>query len=48
MNEIIELVYNRMRKTNYNNFNLLSMDEQGETCIRIARAIILLKEESNG
>ena len=32
-------------RTNVHNFNNLSMDEQGEMCVRIARAILITQED---
>lgn len=46
--EIIDQVYLVLSKNNPNNFNELGLDEQANSCIRIARCILLLKEEKNG
>ena len=37
--ELVDKVYDILNRHNPNDFKNLSMDEQGEMCIRIARAI---------
>jgi len=44
MKNLVDKVYDILYRNNPNNFRWLSLDEQGEMCVRIARAIEIVKE----
>jgi hypothetical protein len=41
-----EKVHRVLRRTNANNYKSLGLDERADTCVRIARCILILKEDN--
>ena len=45
MKNLVDKVYDILNRYNPNNFKGLSMDEQGEMCVGIAKAIVFQYKE---